>query len=201
MLQYSWIGMLPQSLDQTIVENEIWKWVVGYEEYYKVSNYGRIKRVKNINYTVKFGVGWRKIRLNREILKTGKGQYPRITLTTKVKRERFNLHIVVLLAFRGPCPDGMESCHKDDDRTNNNINNLYWGTRSNNIYDAIRNGKKPSQQGESHSQVKLNKIKVKKIRKLYKSGGYSRSQLGDKFDVTKACIQAVVEYRSWKHIK
>jgi hypothetical protein len=50
------------------------------------------------------------------------------------------LHRLVLEAFRGPCPRGMETRHLDDDKLNNRIENLVWGTRSENIVDAYKNG-------------------------------------------------------------
>lgn len=37
----------------------------------------------------------------------------------------------------------MEALHGDDDPTNNRPENLRWGTRSDNLHDAVRNGKHP----------------------------------------------------------
>jgi hypothetical protein len=34
----------------------------------------------------------------------------------------------------------MEACHRDDDKKNNHLNNLYWGTHRQNFKDAKRNG-------------------------------------------------------------
>lgn len=48
---------------------------------------------------------------------------------------------LVLEAFVGPCPPGMECCHKDDNPQNNRIENLRWDTRSSNRYDRVRNGR------------------------------------------------------------
>ena len=59
----------------------------------------------------------------------------------KIKRSRLVFaHVLVLEAFKGPCPTGKESCHWDDDGLNNNIDNLRWDTRRRNVADAIRNG-------------------------------------------------------------
>jgi hypothetical protein len=51
------------------------------------------------------------------------------------------MHILVLEAFVGPRPAGMEGCHWDDDPTNNHLSNLRWDTRSANARDAVRNGR------------------------------------------------------------
>ena len=41
----------------------------------------------------------------------------------------------------GPAPDGMVACHRDDDKNNNALDNLYWGTPTENMQDALRNGR------------------------------------------------------------
>lgn len=51
---------------------------------------------------------------------------------------------LVLEAFVGPCPPGMtEALHNDDDKSNNWIGNLRWGTHADNMQDMIRNGNNP----------------------------------------------------------
>ena len=52
------------------------------------------------------------------------------------------VHRLVLLTFVGPCPPGMECLHWDDDKYNNRLANLRWGTRLENMDDAKRNGKR-----------------------------------------------------------
>jgi hypothetical protein len=47
---------------------------------------------------------------------------------------------LVLEAFVGPCPDGLEACHWDDDPTNNRLSNLRWDTSIANKRDMARNG-------------------------------------------------------------
>ncbi len=59
------------------------------------------------------------------------------------KRIRY-VHALVLTAFVGPAPEGMECRHKDDQPTNNHLSNLEWGTRSQNMYDRVRNGIHPA---------------------------------------------------------
>lgn len=51
-----------------------------------------------------------------------------------------SVHILVLEAFIGPRPEGMLGLHRDDDKSNNTVENLYWGTYSDNAADAVRNG-------------------------------------------------------------
>lgn len=51
------------------------------------------------------------------------------------------IHHLVLEAFVGPRPEGMEALHYDDDPTNNVLWNLRWGTPSENHFDRVRNGR------------------------------------------------------------
>jgi hypothetical protein len=54
--------------------------------------------------------------------------------------EMLYVHRLVLSAFVGSCPPGMECCHWDDDKANNTVWNLRWASRSANIKDCVRNG-------------------------------------------------------------
>lgn len=51
------------------------------------------------------------------------------------------IHRLVLEAFVGPCPDGMEALHSDGNKTNNNVDNLRWGTPSENNRDIVKHGR------------------------------------------------------------
>jgi hypothetical protein len=50
------------------------------------------------------------------------------------------VHQLVLEAFVGPCPPGMECLHANDDATDNRLVNLRWGTHTENVQDCLRNG-------------------------------------------------------------
>jgi len=53
----------------------------------------------------------------------------------------FKVHRLALLAFRGPPPPGRPNgLHRDDVPDNNHLENLYWGTRSQNGYDSVAHG-------------------------------------------------------------
>ena len=49
----------------------------------------------------------------------------------------------MLLAFVGPppSPDKKQACHRNDVPTDDRIENLYWGSASDNVLDAVRNGR------------------------------------------------------------
>ena len=56
------------------------------------------------------------------------------------------VHRLILSAFLGKCPKGKIGCHKDDNKDNNSIRNLYWGTYKQNGLDAARNRKRRNKQ-------------------------------------------------------
>lgn len=55
------------------------------------------------------------------------------------KRSR-SVHSLVLAAFKGPRPPGMEARHLDGDSTNNAASNLEWGTHKQNVQDKYKHG-------------------------------------------------------------
>jgi hypothetical protein len=115
----------------------MWAPLRGYEGIYEIrpgADGGRIRRVQKLART---SVG-------RELgdSRCGMG-YPRVVLSKPGERPRYvRLHTLILETFVGPKPAGCEGCHRDDVRTNNTLENLYWGSRSQNNHDAIRNGRR-----------------------------------------------------------
>lgn len=51
-----------------------------------------------------------------------------------------SVHRIVLEAWVGPCPAGLEGCHNDGDYTNNVLSNIRWDTRENNQLDKREHG-------------------------------------------------------------
>lgn len=68
------------------------------------------------------------------------GRYWTIALRKDGRYFYFLIHRLVLETFVGPCPEGMECLHADDDGKNNRLRNLRWGTRKENVADMIRHG-------------------------------------------------------------
>ena len=124
-------------MGMVIVEN--WRPVVGYESLYEVSDLGRVKSLAKTLPHATYGSR----RWPERILKDAdNGTGHRVVSLWKDKRQtKSYVHRLVLEAFVGPAPTGMEACHWDDDPTNNHIDNLRWASRSANGYDRVRNGK------------------------------------------------------------
>lgn len=121
---------------------EIWKPVVGYEGSYEVSDLGRVRSLDRVVVTRR---GPRRYRGRLLKLTYPGAGYPAVQLL-KVGVARTGLvHHLVLAAFVGPRPPGMEACHYDDDKTNGQLSNLRYASRSENTLDRVRNGIHPMQ--------------------------------------------------------
>ena len=117
---------------------ERWKPVNGYEGIYEVSSHGR---VRSIDRTVTYSDG-RVGRIKGKALRTPPNEdgYPRVNLSTQGKSRARRVHALVAEAFIGPRPDGMDVCHGDGDPENNHVDNLRYGTHSENMLDSVRHG-------------------------------------------------------------
>ena len=103
---------------------EEWKSISGYEGLYEVSSYGRVKRLK-ISYIRKNGIMVHKPEL---ILKPNyfSGGYFRVGMYKNKTFKYYLIHRLVAQAFL-PNPDNLpEVNHKDEDKSNNRVDNLEW---------------------------------------------------------------------------
>jgi hypothetical protein len=105
---------------------EHWLGIEGFPGY-EVSDLGRVRRQLASGET----------RLLRAT--PNKSGHRSVTLRVGGRPRSLLVHRLVLQAFVGDCPPGLESCHADDDPTNNRLTNLRWGTRAENIDDRLRN--------------------------------------------------------------
>lgn len=104
------------------------------------------------------------------------------------------VHHLVLLAFVGPCPDGMECCHWDGNGANNALSNLRWDTHQANAQDRVRHG--TSDQGERNPCAKLTTEQVKGIRLASESS----VRLAARYGVSVSEINFIRAHERWKHI-
>lgn len=57
------------------------------------------------------------------------------------KRHQKYVHRLVLEVFGEPCPEGMECLHANGDPSDNRVENLRWGSRSENMLDEVVAGR------------------------------------------------------------
>jgi hypothetical protein len=123
---------------------EKWLPVVGWEDYYEVSDRGRVRSLpRRVPLRADLTMSVRGRLLSGSVTMFG---YHAVTLCRDGVRSHQRTHRLVLEAFVGPCPDGMEGCHNDGDKLNNSLGNLRWDTRSANMYDRVAHGMNPQSQ-------------------------------------------------------
>ncbi len=112
---------------------EEWRDIPGYDRY-QVSDYGRVRSIRRHGYKVLKGYSVRELKVGFGGIRKGKV----IAIAVSLSGKKQQVHRLVLLAFRGPCPARMMGCHNDGDPTNNNFSNLRWDTHEANMADMIK---------------------------------------------------------------
>lgn len=118
--------------------DEQWRPVVSYEGSYEVSDHGR---VRSVDRRLTYRDGRQRLAVGQPIRTwcSSKG-YIRVRLHRDGAKQSYNMHQLVLAAFVGPCPPGMEGCHNNGDKSDYTVGNLRWDTRSENAFDRVRHG-------------------------------------------------------------
>lgn len=180
-------------------KREIWKDIPGYEGFYQASNLGRIRRNSKEIFRKN---GYRippKIHIMKRV-NTAQG-YASVILSMLGVRKQKMSHRLVLMAFSGRDMPGFECNHIDGNKQNNDIRNLEWVTRSENMKHAFRTGlsKIPTNQvsGEKHCKAVLNWSKVNKIREMLSNGAKQR-EVSELFGIATATVYQVKNGLTWK---
>lgn len=149
------------------------------------------------------GSFWKRVKGKWEKRKTTKlkhkVKYHVVGTYTNKKLRNHYIHRLVLLAFVGKCPIGMESRHIDGNPDNNKLSNLSWGTKKQNGEDRVKH--KTTQTGEKNSEAKITDKDALEIRNLYSTGNFTYVALGLKFRLSRSQIWRVLKRKCWKHLK
>jgi len=167
-------------------EPERWLSIEGYEGMYEVSDLGRVRSLP------RFHAGGR-------VLKPGyNGPVANVGLCRDGRSRSFRVHQLVMRAFVGPCPEGMEVCHGPAGRLDNRLVNLSYGTRlKNNGEDKRRDGTLPI--GIRNASAVLTDEIVRECRTRAAAGETCRA-LAREFGVSDATIAEAVTGTAWPHI-
>jgi hypothetical protein len=174
--------------------NEIWAPVPG-TEYYEISTHGRYRSYR--------GYGGLKLSTPKMLKPRNSNGYRAVTIYGnggKRNGRQTYIHILMLTAFVGPCPPGMEASHKDGNRSNNVLLNLEWKTHAANMKDKFIHG--TTGKGEQNAMAILNPWKVEMIRFLHlclpKDKRPTFKETGKIFNVCAAAIHNVISGKTWK---
>ena len=166
---------------------EIWKDIKGYENLYQISNLGRVRNNKS-----------------KKILKICTNKYGYMVCCLHNKKQQIKkVHRLVAEAFI-PNPQKLPQVnHKDENKTNNNVNNLEWCSNKYNCNYGTRG----ERIGKKLSMVLKKKIVQKqdnKIIKIWDSAKEAEEQTKIKrSDICRCCkgIRKKAGGYSWEYAK
>jgi uncharacterized protein (DUF433 family) len=193
--------------------SEEWRAVPDFEDRYEVSNLGRVKSFAR--------------RRERILKATPCCGYLQVGLSEDGQVTYKKVHALVLTAFVGPCPEGMESRHLNGDRQDNRLINLCWGTKLENAADKHRHGtmargdrsgprlhpellvrgdqhwtrQHPDRvlRGENNGSAKLTDDAVRDIVARWRAGE-TQIALAKEYGVTDVIVSAICRGETWKHL-
>ncbi|WP_084158700.1 HNH endonuclease [Solidesulfovibrio alcoholivorans] len=106
-------------------------------------------------------------------------------------RYHVGAHRVVWAYHNGQIPDGHVINHKNGIKDDNRPENLELTTSSENQKHANRNGLR-DQRGQRNPRAKLTDRQVAEIRLAYSEGGYTQSQLAERYGVAFQTVSKIV---------
>lgn len=174
--------MIEKHSDKSL-ENEVWISIENHSRY-EVSNFGR---VRSLNYK---NTGMVKV-LSPGI--DGSGYLRTMIQNDNKKYTTIKMHRVVCAAFLGN-QDRLEVNHKNGIKTDNNILNLEWCTRSENCQHSFDTGLQKPKRGELNGMAKLTKDQVEHLRNLKSTRGrfWGRNELAKEYGISAKHLQKIV---------
>jgi len=171
-------------------------------EYREVAGFeGYVVEIAGWVWSMRFTRGplmWRFSDVPQTRLKPGTGTkgHRYVNLHRDGKQHCRYVHHLILEAFVGPCPNGMEACHNDGNPSNNALSNLRWDTPKSNNADKLAHGTLLF--GSAMPHAKLNEAKVAEIKALDKMG-LSRREIGARFGIGPNYVGSIVRGKRWVH--
>jgi len=113
----------------------------------------------------------------------------------------YTVHRLVLETYVGPRQGDMLCRHLNGIKTDNRLENLCWGTRSENAQDAIRHGTFPKPNlgkfGENSASSKLSNLDRRLIFSVFHDGARTLKELADHFNISSQSIKRIVCNTRW----
>jgi hypothetical protein len=107
------------------------------------------------------------------------------------KRNR-QVHRLVLCAFVGLPPTAAhEACHRDGNPANNAADNLYWGTRAQNIEDAARHRRR-------HAKSSLTFEQADNLRRAFNGRRGEKRRLARMFGLSESLVGRILNGQTYR---
>lgn len=178
--------------------DEIIKPIPGYEQYYSVSNYGRVFS-HNYRKTGKFHELAQSYLYDKR--RSSTSMYKRAKMWHINKNTPTAIHRLVAITFI-PNPYGLPQVnHIDGNKSNNRSNNLEWCSVSTNNKHAAITGLHVYAFGEDHSNAILTEDQARYIKEQVKNPYIGQlDDLASQFCVSKHCIFDIKRGKTWAHL-
>lgn len=170
---------------------ECWKPIAGYDGFYEISDHGAVRSLDR-----KTSDG-RQVKGRVLSQSTGKYGHKSVCLYLDGLEERRCVQPMVLTAFRGPRPEGMEAAHDNGEAGDNRVDNLRWDAPIGNNADKYRHGTAPL--GEKNHKAKLDTNKVSGIFQDRRDGMLVH-EIADKRGVCKQHVSDILNGKRWQHL-
>ena len=131
--------------------SEEWKDIDGYEGYYQISSYGRVKSLSRPIYK-KDGTFHRYKKETIKKPKIDKDGYLTVTLSVDGINKTFPIHRLVANAFIPNADKTLEVNHIDLNRKNNCVNNLEWKSHTDNVKHSSEQGRYKCHSGSKNGR-------------------------------------------------
>ena len=173
---------------------EVWRPVVGFESLYEVSDHGRVRSLPRVIEKAQGPKRIRcKVRRPERILRTPPNSSGYAVLRLQVNGTRFNrkVHKLVMEAFHGPCPQGLEVRHINGRPSDNRLENLAYSTSSENRLDQARHGTDGKSIGCIYAIRQLAKLNPR----------LSHRQIGKLVSVSQTSVSQLLRGYTYAHIE
>lgn len=171
---------------------ETWLPVPGFEGLYEISDQGRVYA-----HPYSFTVRGKQYTVPGRMMKQRAGNPYGHRVVSIGGKARY-VHRLVLEAFAGPCPPGMEALHGPGGRTDNRWpENLRWGTHAENAADMVRDGTRRC--GTQISRAKLTEAAVLECRRRH-AAGEAVAALAAEYGVGRWTMAQALTGRTWAHV-
>lgn len=183
-------------------EIEIWKDIVGFEGYYKISSFGRVQSCERIvpRITNCYPNKWPFIKIKARLLKGHVNQdgYLVFNLCKNEIKKGFMAHRLVASAFLSKLAYHSEVNHIDANKKNNRLSNLEWCSHLENMQHAA-SLKLLDNTGSKNPRAILNESQVLEIKqRLLKGEGVCA--IAKVYGVNRLSIGDIKQGRAWKHV-
>lgn len=175
---------------------EEWRSVIGWEDWYEVSNLGN---VRSVDRYILYSNNQKRLQKGK-ILKPylDKNGYAVVCLIKNGKKKIGKIHRLVCQSFLETNKDKTQVNHKNGVKDDNRVENLEWVDGYENQTHAVKTGLRVMPKGEKCKSSKLSNFDVNFIREWIRLG-FKQRDIAEAFNVHFATISCINVGKSWKN--